>query len=207
MKLSFFGKNKHFLGKYQKCVLENLEFFLGTMIAARSVNLNKQKDYGQNFFDSDHTKPGSHYQRLIRFMRDYSYTNMWFYCLEWSLSTLKIISNTYYLDATEWQFGKIKIHVLVLCVNWQGTAIPVYFRPYWHKGVLSQEARIRFIRKALKIINLEGKLIVADREFIGNKWFLFLSASRIKFVMRLRENMYKDELLGGDEYEKLKKKH
>lgn len=204
MQLSFSDKIKPLKGKYQKCVLEKLHLMVGSLITSKTVNLYKQKDHVQSLLGSQETKPSSHYAQLIRFMKDYSYTDLWLDCLDGALSLLDIKSDTYYLDATEWQCGDLKIHLLVLCVNWQGVAVPVYFRPYWHKGVLSQEARIRFIRRAMKVVDLKGKIIVADREFIGADWFLFLSQSGIRFVMRLREGMYKKDLLDGKEYHKLK---
>lgn len=204
MQLSFSDKITPLKGKYQKCVLEKLHLMVAALITSKTVNLYKQKDHIQSLLGNQDTKPNSHYTQLIRFMRDYSYTDLWRDCLGGGLSLLDIESDTYYLDATEWQCGELKIHLLVLCVNWQGVAIPVYFRPYWHKGVLSQEARIRFIRRAMKVVDLKGKIIVADREFIGGNWFLFLSQSGIKFVMRLREGMYKKDLLAPKTYHKLK---
>lgn len=45
---------------------------------------------------------------------------------------------------------------------------------------------------------------MADREFIGADWFDFLSESGIKFVIRLREGMYKKDLLEAKLYHKLK---
>lgn len=204
MQFSFSDKITHLTGKYQKCVLEKLHFMIALLITSKTVNLYKQKDHAQSLVGNQDTKPSSHYTQLIRFMGDYAYTYLWSDCLNGALSLVKISSNTYYLDATEWQCGILKIHLLVLCVNWHGVAVPVYFRPYWHKGVLSQKARIRFVRRAMKVLDLQDKIIVADREFIGEAWFLFLSQSGIKFVMRLREGMYKKDLFSPKEYYKLK---
>lgn len=204
MQLSFSDKISELKGKYQKCVLEKLHLMLACLVVCKTVNLYKQKDHVQSLVGNQDTKPMSHYAQLVRFMKDYSYTNLWSDCLNGGLSLLGIVSHTYYLDGTEWQCGVLKIHLLVLCVNWNGVAVPVYFRPYWHKGVLSQKARIRFLRRAMKVLDLKDKIIVADREFIGGDWFLFLSESGIKFVMRLREGMYKDNLLNAKDYHKLK---
>lgn len=203
MQLSFSSKITEIPGKYQKSVLENLHLMIALLLTCKTVNLYKQKDAVQGLLGSCSTKVNSHYSRLIRFMRDHRYTNIWYDCLNGALPMLQIKSDTYYLDATEWEFGELKIHILVLCVNWHGVAIPVFFRPYWHKGVLSQQARIRFIRRAIQVVDLKGKIIVGDREFIGMEWFCFLSQAGIKFILRLREGMYKNEL-SGKMYHKLK---
>ena len=75
----------------------------------------------------------------------------------------------FFWDGTEWKIGSFKLHVLVLAAQVKGTAIPVYFKVYEHKGVLSEQERINFIRKAFVIIELGGKLLIADREFIGKE--------------------------------------
>ena len=69
------------------------------------------------------------------------------------------------MDGTEWKIGRFELHVLVLAAQVKGVAIPVYFKVYEHKGVLSEQERINFIRKAFTLIELEGKLLIADREF------------------------------------------
>ncbi|MDJ1493050.1 transposase [Cytophagaceae bacterium DM2B3-1] len=111
------------------------------------------------------------------------------------------------MDSTEWKIGQYPLHVLVLAVEVKGVAVPVYFRIYTHKGVLSEKERINFMRKSLAIIDMKGKLLVADREFIGKDWFDFLSKNQIDFVIRLRKGIYQNWIdLQGESYEKLEKK-
>jgi Transposase DDE domain len=94
------------------------------------------------------------------------------------------------LDGTEWKIGSFELHVLVLAAQVKGVAIPVYFKVYEHKGVLSENERINFIRKAFTIIDLQDKLLIADREFIGKEWFTNLVDFGLNFVIRLRKGMY-----------------
>ncbi|MDJ1486450.1 transposase, partial [Cytophagaceae bacterium YF14B1] len=111
------------------------------------------------------------------------------------------------MDSTEWKIGQYPLHVLVLAANVKGVAVPVYFRIYAHKGVLSEKERINFIRKSLSIIDLTGKLLIADREFIGKEWFDFLSKNQIDFLIRLRKGIYQQWVdLEHKQYEKLQKK-
>ena len=99
------------------------------------------------------------------------------------------------------------MHVLVLAADVKGVAVPVYFRIYSHKGVLSEKERIKFIRKSLSVIDLRGKLLIADREFIGKEWFGFLSENQIDFIIRLRKGIYQHWVdLEKDQYEKLQKR-
>lgn len=111
------------------------------------------------------------------------------------------------MDGTEWKIGSFKLHVLVLAAQVKGTAIPVYFKVYEHKGVLSEQERINFIRKAFVIINLDGKLLIADREFIGKEWLGSLIDFGLNFVIRLRKGIYKKAIeMCGHSYDKLEKK-
>ncbi|MDJ1472030.1 transposase [Xanthocytophaga flava] len=111
------------------------------------------------------------------------------------------------MDSTEWKIGQYPLHVLVLAANVKGIAVPVYFRIYTHKGVLSEKERIGFIRKSLSVIDLRDKLLIADREFIGKDWFDFLSKNRIDFLIRLRKGIYQQWVdLECKQYEKLQKR-
>ncbi|MBC8110245.1 MAG: transposase [Verrucomicrobia bacterium] len=107
------------------------------------------------------------------------------------------------MDGTEWKIGSFELHLLVLAAQVKGVAIPVYFKVYQHKGVLSEKERINFIRKAFIIIALEDKLLIADREFIGKEWFVNLVDFGLNFVIRLRKGMYNSQI---PNYYKLEKK-
>jgi hypothetical protein len=52
-----------------------------------------------------------------------------------------------------------------LAAQVKGVAIPVYFKVYEHKGVLSENERINFIRKAFSLMDLKEKLLIADSIF------------------------------------------
>ena len=111
------------------------------------------------------------------------------------------------MDGTEWKIGSFELHVLVLAAHVNGIAIPVYFKEYEHKGVLSERERINFIRKAFIIIDLEDKLLVADREFIGKEWLGSLIEMNLNFIIRLRKKMYQNYIeLCGYTYQKLERK-
>ena len=111
-----------------------------------------------------------------------------------------------YLDATEWKIGKFNLHILVLSIDYQNVAIPIYFQVYNHKGVLSEKKRVEFIEKAAILIDLKGKTIIAGREFIGNNYFLTFQKLSINFISRIRKEMYKTNILDNRSYESIKKR-
>ncbi|HMO38882.1 MAG TPA: IS4 family transposase [Saprospiraceae bacterium] len=49
----------------------------------------------------------------------------------------------------------------------------------------------KLLRQFIKVFGVQRiGCLVADREFVGQKWFEFLITKRIPFVMRLKENFY-----------------
>jgi hypothetical protein len=111
-----------------------------------------------------------------------------------------------YLDGTEWEVRCFKLHILMLCLDCQGVAVPMYFEVFNHKGVLSEEKRISFMLKATQIASLANAILVADREFIGDKWFKSFQDLSMSFVCRIRKGMYKKNLLNFRTYEALEKR-
>ena len=99
------------------------------------------------------------------------------------------------MDGTEWKIGCFELHVLVLAAQVNGIAIPVYFKVYEHKGVLSERERINFIRKALIIIDLEGKLLVAYAPTWeeGAQWFEFEGPHDLDMVDVVLEALWAEE--------------
>ena len=149
----------------------------------------------------------SHYKRLTRFLVLFSNGNLWTSILEFGIELLdKNRWTLCYLDATEWKIGKFSLHILVLSIDYQNVAIPIYFQVYNHKGVLSEKKRIEFVEKVAAQINLKEKTIIADREFIGNDYFLKFQELGINFVSRIRKEMYKTNILCSRNYESIKKR-
>jgi hypothetical protein len=112
-----------------------------------------------------------------------------------------------YLDGTEWYIGSFKLHILVLAVDYNGIAIPLYFQCYNHKGVLSEYERIQFMKNACECCPLLNDTnIIADREFIGHEWFCHFERLRLFFTCRIRQNMYKNSLIGNLSYAQLQKR-
>jgi hypothetical protein len=197
-------------GRYQVCVLKNIELLMSAILVSRTVNLNKLKDDLPSVLENSKLKAESCYKKLVRCIDTCSKSRLWIDLLGWGLSQVWSKTSTLHIDATEWNFGKYPIHILVLSADFQGVAIPIYFRIYKHKGVLSESERIVFMKKALRYYDLRDKILLADREFIGDKWFSFLADSGIKFIIRLRKKQYKKQINEGEiveeDYEKLGEK-
>lgn len=98
------------------------------------------------------------------------------------------------LDGTKWEFNDTYIHLLTLCLVVNGVSIPIWWEDLSKKGHSSQEERLSFFKKALSHYSLQGKCLLADREYIGRDWFDFLRSKGIEFVIRLKKGIYKTEI-------------
>ena len=148
----------------------------------------------------------SHYKRLTRFVLLNSFGNLWYHILCYGLDLLNLKLNICYLDGTEWYIGSFKLHILVLAVDYKGVAIPIYFQCYNHKGVLLEYERIKFLENARAYCPLQDANIIADREFIGNEWFCYFERLGLFFTCRIRQGMYKNNLISNLSYAQLQKK-
>ena len=93
------------------------------------------------------------------------------------------------IDRTQWDFGKLKINILMISVCYDGVALPLVWTLLPHDGNSDQEQRIRLMMKCLRLIpRKQIKSLLGDREFIGKQWFFFLKQQKIPFVIRIKEN-------------------
>jgi hypothetical protein len=192
-------------GNHRPSVVQNLFIFIGCIIQGKTVNLyNLRDEVGK--ISEKYKKPDSYYKRLTRFLVNNALSALWSSILLYGLDLLNIDISLCYLDATEWAIGKFKLHVLVLAADYKGVAVPIYFKVYSHKGVLSEKERINFMHLACQHCPLENATIVADREFIGDQWFENLAGLSLHFIIRLRKGQYNGNLTGNRTYKSLEKR-
>ena len=90
------------------------------------------------------------------------------------------------LDGTSWTFGQAEVHYLVLAVLAGNVAILIYWEKLSKLGASSQNERQEMMNKALKLFNLRGMTLLADREYSGKSWFKFVKNSDLNFIVRLK---------------------
>lgn len=94
------------------------------------------------------------------------------------------------LDRTNWDFGKTAINILMLCVHWNGVAVPLMWTLLPKKGNSNGAERMALMRRLVDTFpDQRIELLLADRGFIGNDWIAWLCAHNIPFDLRGKENM------------------
>lgn len=187
--------------KHNQAVVKNLLIIAEAVFEVQSTNLNKAKDKVGRITEKLSTKPESNYKRLTRFFqtekkRDLITSLLCIcFCMLDSREKIKYLA----LDGTSWELGDKKIHVLTLSVVYGGVSIPIWWEELDKKGTSNFKERKRVIRNACKFLNLKGLILLADREYIGRDWFKYLRNRKIGFVIRLKANIYKEQVDAASE--------
>ncbi|MCB2090318.1 MAG: IS4 family transposase [Alphaproteobacteria bacterium] len=93
------------------------------------------------------------------------------------------------LDRTNWKFGQRAINILMLSVQWNGKAIPLFWQLLDKEGNSNQAERIDLLQLFLDTFGANAIYnLTADREFIGCKWFHWLIEQEIPFDIRIKSN-------------------
>ena len=133
-------------------------------------------------------QPESHYRRLIRFFGDWSSDEDFrLHLLKRNFETLRRLRFTHLLlDGTSWKRGDCKYHYMVLSVLAGPVAIPIFWKQLSKIGASNQQERQELLEQAMEYFNFSGMTLLADREYIGIKWFKLLRDKGLNFVIRLR---------------------
>jgi len=200
MRLPLPNEVKDFFSDHEEHVTRNLLITTEGIFAAKSTNLNEVKDELGNILENQATtKPSSNYQRLIRFskMDDQEKRELTksLLCICFCILGLKGCKPKYLtLDGTSWEFGTKKIHLITLAVVIGRVSIPICWEELDKKGISNYEERKSLFERACKWYDLEGMVLLADREYIGREWFKYLVNKGLGFVIRAKKNIYKEEV-------------
>ena len=165
-----------------KSRLETLCLILLGMIGARTVNLTHISTERPG-----RAKVASTYRRLQRFFQYVSLPQDWATGL---LIALIGRPDRWYLclDRTNWKIGKTDVNVLVLAAVTEKFRVPLMWSLLSHSGNSTTAQRIELMQRYLARFDAKTvRVLLADREFIGQEWFHFLQKSNIPFAIRLKE--------------------
>jgi hypothetical protein len=139
----------------------------------------------------DHkAKPGSSLRRVQRFMAAYDLQNDLIAKLIFVLLPVKPPYRLS-LDRTNWKLGSKDINILVLAVVYKGIAFPILFKVEPKAGNSSTRQRIDLMNRYDKLFGIKTiDCLLADREFVGEKWLDYLNLNAIAYHIRIRDNFY-----------------
>lgn len=202
------NKVKQLAPEWTSSQVKNTLLMIGLLLEEKTVNLWKLKGSVGKLLGNTQSDSRSHYQRLKRWLWSAAADKrFWTGMLTAAASLLEKKSEYLILDGSSWKGGGKKYHFLTLSVLYQGVSIPLWWQELGKLGISSQEERELLLRLALKVLRLPGKILLADREYIGTRWFGALHRAGIGFVIRLRAGHYQQQIeLAGKPVSKLESK-
>lgn len=167
-----------------KCRLDCFIGMLLALVRLKHINLTQLA-----LAFASQADPKSRYRRLQRFFREvvFDYDAI----ARLIMALFDLYDQSYYLtlDRTNWQWGEKNLNILTLGIVYKGTAIPVYWLVLNKRGNSSQRERIALLQRFIRQFGRSGILgILGDREFIGDRWWQWLSDQRIPYLIRMKEN-------------------
>lgn len=174
---------EYFQGKINLAHITFISFFIVALCKAQTVNFQQ---LAINF--EGKASVASYLRRIQRFMATCVFPQELIIKLILVLlpekTGLKLI-----LDRTNWKFGTQNINVFMVGVACNGIAIPLMFNLLNKKGNSNMEERINLITNCLELTGRENiDCIIADREFVGDKWIAFLNENKLPYFIRIRKN-------------------
>ena len=155
--------------------LNFLAMFLIALLKVKTVNLAEIATAL-----NPQAKVSSNYRRLQRFFADFELDYDDIAQLIAALIPKPAEGYTLSLDRTNWQVGKFSINLLVLAIVHNGVAFPVYWTFLAKKGNSNTAERIAIMERFITTFGQDSiACLVADREFVGQKWFKFLRQEKL----------------------------
>ena len=135
-----------------------------------------------------HAEIESHYRRIQRFFEQVEMKPT--LIAQLVVSFLPYTTYTLALDRTNWMLGCFSINFLVLSVVHQGIAFPIFWLFLPKQGNSNTQERMHLLNQFLDVFGAHRiDCLLADREFIGEKWFAYLQQHRIRFRIRIKRDM------------------
>jgi hypothetical protein len=169
---------------WSKSRLDCFISLLLALICAKRMNLTQLV-----LHFNDKASPKSRYRRLQRFFQlvVFDYNALAHLIME----MLGFHGKSYYLtlDRTNWKWGQSNLNILTLAIVYKGIAVPIYWLVLNKQGNSNQRERIALLQRFIRQFGRHKILgVLADREFIGDQWWQWLSGNGIPYLIRMKEN-------------------
>ena len=168
---------------WNKARINFLAKFLIALIQVKTVNLAQ---VATAF--SGRAQIASNYKRVQRFLRlfEISYAEIAFFVVKlvglpapWAIT----------LDRTDWYLGSTPLNIMTLGICYKGIAFPLLWTILEKKGCSDTDERISLLEEFDRLFGFASiDYLCADREFVGKKWFAYLTNREIDFRIRVRAN-------------------
>ena len=173
----------HFKGKLNLARVKFISLFIIALTKVRTVSFESLS----RAFDSKAEEVSS-LRRIQRFISSYALDSDLIAQLIFSLLPYKN-QLTLSIDRTNWKFGKTNINIFMLGIVYKGVAFPLLFSMLNKRGNSNSQERINLIERYISLFGSHTiECIVADREFVGERWLKYLNDNGLRYYIRIRNN-------------------
>ena len=175
--------NTHLRGRINLARLKLISHFIIALCKVQTVNFEKLA----NAFDAQ-VDPESSRRRIQRFIACYTLDSDLIARIVFNLLPVreKLILS---IDRTNWKFGQANINIFMLGIVYKGVAFPLMFTMLDKRGNSNSQERIELVNRFIRLFGRQViESVVADREFVGEKWLEFLNQNKIRYYIRIRNN-------------------
>ena len=162
-----------------------MAYMLHALCVVQTVSLHKLASAMPTSVERD-----SNLRRIQRFIANYALNLDLVAMMIFSLLPVKnglVLS----MDRTNWKFGEFNINILTLGITYKGVAFPLLFSLLNKRGNSNWEERKDIMERFIRLFG-HGCIdcLVADREFIGKEWIGWLNDNRIRYYIRIRQDIW-----------------
>jgi len=173
----------HFKGDLNLARVKLISLFITALCKIKTINYDRLA----SGFDIKADKNSS-YRRIQRFMKDFDFPMKIVSSLIFNLLPQKT-NLVLVLDRTNWKFGCKNINILMLGVSYKNVAFSLMFKMLDKRGKSDTQERIDLIEQYVHWFGKQSiARLLADREFVGQKWLAFLNENQIRYYLRIRTN-------------------
>ena len=191
------AKIKEFYPGFTLPCLKNFVLIMECILQSRTVCLYKCKDKVPLFKNRKTVNDNSCYTRLIRFFKMQN-IEAFIMGIQFNIMALAEMDMSYLIvDRSNWKRGTKDMNLLTIGGLIESIFVPLFWVQMDKKGNSNIKDRTKLLEGFIALIEKSGKsicgrILLADREFIGKDWFELLLSKKLSFVIRLREKMYFD---------------
>lgn len=162
-----------------------MAYMLHALCVVQTVSLHKLASAMPTSVERD-----SNLRRIQRFIANYALNLDLVARMIFSLLPVKdglVLS----MDRTNWKFGEFNINILTLGITYKGVAFPLLFSLLDKRGNSNWEERKDIMERFIRLFGHDCiDCLVADREFIGKEWIGWLNDNRIRYYIRIRQDIW-----------------
>lgn len=189
------AKIKVFFPRHTSPCIKKFILLMECILQSRTVCLYKCRDKVSQLSKGKKTNINNNYVGLIRFFKMKHIKDFIAGIRSLMISVTEVDLQYLIVDRTNWKRGAKNFNLLTIGNLKQNVFMPLYWIQLNKRGNSNTEDRKTLIEGLKNLIEkagktIQGSILLADREFIGQLWFEYLLSKHLSFVIRLKEKMY-----------------